>query len=1243
MRRSATAGINPYCGLRSFDEADAARFHGRSQAIDDLVELVSTSRFVTVIGSSGSGKSSVVRAGLVPELRSLGHAVVLMVPGDDPLGTLIEALRDVTTLADADTSADVHAAAAAVADRFGRLTIVVDQFEECWTRAGDRSREAFVAAVEQMIDDDSISVGFVATVRADLSEGPLEHPTLGHRMTSGAYVLAALSPTELEAVIVAPAAGVGVGFEEVVVADLIAEAIMQPGSLPLLQFTLTELYDRRVDATIGRAALDSIGGMAGAIGRRAEEVFAGLDDPSRSDARHLFARLVAVGDGAPDARRRARRSELSPAMQAVADRFVEARLLTTDRDPVTREPTVEVAHEALLARWGRLAGWVDEDRRWLAQLQHLSDSARSWAADGRSENELYRGARLEAAIDAIEIDGRAVSNVEREFIEAGRAARDTEIVNARRTAKRLRRRLTAVAAALVVAVVAAAVAVVQRSDARDAQRDALDAAGTAQAAEARALRASDEARAAEADALDAAGAARAAEANALDAANSSAASERAAQIEALVGRAESLRRAQRDVAALLAVEAFRLADTPRTRSALFGTFTNDEGFLDAHRFPGERGTSGIVLPDGATAFLTAQDGRVHPYDLDDGTLGDPLPAIGADDRFPVLAASPDSTRLAVASRADPRLGPTTFGVVDVGTGDLVAEPVVLEDPVTAIAFVPDGRVALATGENGHVVLLDAATGIRVGEVPGVDIEADNTIWTSELGLRRPSSVEVAGNHLVVGAADGTLRVVDADTLALRRTIALGPETMSNLRPLVDGTVITSGRRGAARVDLATGATRWVDSGFERCTELNVLEQRGLLYCGDPYGRLEERDLTDGDVLRSLEAQNGSTESLWITGNDLVAFGRNEPVVSRWRLDRSGPITTLVASGWTPYAFDHDGRRLLLESDGFESAIVDLTAGSPVTPLGGLFAGSWADEESVIGFAVSPDGDFVYTSIDVATGERTFSGSLVDPNAAFRDIGQDVAVDVFPAANELDTGKERMLLRYRSDRDNWLSSIDVATGQFGPVIPVDGLVAQAINRSGDRIAAGTPRGVEIFDGDTGALLDEIPVEDLRQVFITVTDQLFVGSLGGELTQYDLDTLEPIRSFGGSRGQVFHLHGTRDGSLIALSGSDRLVSVFDVATGVQIGSSIPIAADERNRVTLSIDGRWLAVGGQPNHNEGVQPGTVPYDKAAQIWDLDPASWTAAACDVAGRNLTRSEWVAHIGELAPYRQTCPEFPTT
>jgi WD40 repeat protein len=262
------------------------------------------------------------------------------------------------------------------------------------------------------------------------------------------------------------------------------------------------------------------------------------------------------------------------------------------------------------------------------------------------------------------------------------------------------------------------------------------------------------------------------------------------------------------------------------------------------------------------------------------------------------------------------------------------------------------------------------------------------------------------------------------------------------------------------------------------------------------------------------------------------------------------------------------------------------------------------------------------------GELTFAGAVVERPGEIADL-------------DIDTGKDRMLIRYKTPPGSFttaLTTLDSETLRYGPTIEVDGHVTSAVSRRGDRIVAGTMSGVVVYDGDSGKVLGTIDDPDLRAVVVTVADQLFVGSLGGELTQYDLETLEPIRTFGGSRGLLFGGAGTADGSLLAVSGGDRVAALYDVASGVQLGGPITIASDERSAVRLSVDGRWLAVGGQPTAVDDVVDDGRSEPRGAQIWDLDPASWTRAACRVAGRDLTRDEWAAHIGDLAPYRSTCP-----
>ena len=204
-----------------------------------------------------------------------------------------------------------------------------------------------------------------------------------------------LDGDELERAITGPADRVGVSVEPALVAALVADATTNPASLPLLQYTLTELYDRRDGTRLTLDAYRELGGLAGSVAGRADALCEEVGDVDA--VRRLFERLVSPGGGTEDTRRRARMSELHGVPASVIEAFGDARLLAFDHDPVTREPTVEVAHEALIRNWPRLRGWLDEDRESLTVMRHLTDAADAWDARGREPGDLYRGARLAAA------------------------------------------------------------------------------------------------------------------------------------------------------------------------------------------------------------------------------------------------------------------------------------------------------------------------------------------------------------------------------------------------------------------------------------------------------------------------------------------------------------------------------------------------------------------------------------------------------------------------------------------------------------------------------------------------------------------------------------------------------------------------------------------------------------------------------------------------------------------------------
>ena len=367
---------NPYKGLRSFTETDALDFHGRASLIDHLLEAVRTHPLVAVVGPSGSGKSSVVRAGLVPVVRSGGLAgsrgwlITDMFPGSHPFEELEAALLRVAVehppdLID-DLTADERGLLRVIKQILpaddSRLLLIIDQFEELFSMvASEETRRLFLDSLLTVASDQRSRVKVVLTMRADFFDRPLEHPEFGDLVVAGdgrchCPDRGGAGPGHSR-----PGSGVGVELEPGLVGEMIHEVEGQPGALPLLQYALTELFKRREGNLLTAHAYRATGGVLGALGRRAEELYEELSPQAKEAARQLFLRLVTVDELSGDTRRRVRRTELKGlsvdqgALDAVLHQFGSFRLLSYDRDPVSRGPTVEVAHEALLREWGRLA------------------------------------------------------------------------------------------------------------------------------------------------------------------------------------------------------------------------------------------------------------------------------------------------------------------------------------------------------------------------------------------------------------------------------------------------------------------------------------------------------------------------------------------------------------------------------------------------------------------------------------------------------------------------------------------------------------------------------------------------------------------------------------------------------------------------------------------------------------------------------------------------------------------------
>ncbi len=1190
--------VNPYKGLRPFEAADSRDFFGREALVEKLLARLAAdgvhARFVSVVGPSGSGKSSLVGAGLVPAIwagklpGSERWFVVEMSPGARPLDALEVALTriaaDQAGNLNAHLQRDEHGLARSGAlilpSDGSELLLVIDAFEELWVHTADEAvRNQFLDLLHAAVTDPGSRVRVVVSLRADFYDRPLQHPSVGELVRGGMETLLPLSAEELELAITRPAAQVGVMFEPGLPASIIEEMLYQPGALPLLQYALTELFEAREGRTLTRAAYQEIGGGVGALANKAEEIYQEFDPAGREAARQLFLRLVSLadeaadGDRATDTRRRVARADLlaladnPDVMDEVIDTFGAYRMLSLDHDPGTRQPIVELAHEALIGEWSRLGGWLEESREDLIQSRRLSALAGEWYEAGRDTGFLLRESRLDQLAGWAGGTEIALTADEQAYLNESLAARKSRV-----------------------------------EDEQARQRRELETAQKLAAAET--LRAEEGARANRRLRWLAAGL--------------------AVFLVVAVGAAwlalgESRRageQARLATARELAAESVRnLASDPELSLHLA---------LEAVQTTYE--VDGTVLPVAEEALHRAVQASRIEFTLPQG---------GG------LAYSSEGGQLVVGGSDG------SIGVWDARTGELVQTLEGHVEPVTSVAFSQDGRLLASASTDQQRIVWDFATGQQLVSLPGGGDPNNpsglNAVAFSPDGayLLSTAQFEEAG---IWDIATGR-EIVQFDESA-GPTGAFSPDGqhVALMTAVWDvSSLLHDGTAGSASAAEGTAIVRWSDRQFDFADafiefragsselESAFQEPGGVSYSPDGARLLTAvvssvaviRDAGTGEPLFTLDGHTGVVNG--------VAFGPEGRMVATAGADGTARIwdaetgeNILVLEGHqgevVRVAFSPDGSSIATGGLDGTTKVWDISPGARgERPISNVLRGPATltfDPAQPRLAMISSDG--ALHAVDIETGRPVYTVEAA-PNSSFfysasspdggtlAQIGENGAVHLYLARDgrrlrTLEPGQAASALAYHPDgdllavgsRDGTLSFVDLESGQtLGEWAIHDGLVnGLAFDGDGSRLAVssadGDPLVLAVEPLMSGRPDGQLPAQAVLAIMTGHTDvvldvelspdssALLTASWDGTARLWDAATGGLLHNLAGHQGRVWRAAFTPDGERIATAGADGAVILWSAESGERL-LTLGRLDDAVISLAISADGRFLAAAG------------------------------------------------------------------
>jgi len=1187
--------VCPFRGLASFDAAHAEYFFGRERLVADLMARLVGSTLIAIVGPSGSGKSSVIRAGLLPSLAdgvlpgSEHWRQVLMRPSERPLAELGRALARIAP-GEGERRADELAALDATQPS-ERLVLAVDQLEEMFTTCRDEGeRAAFAEALAVLAADADRRVVVVLGIRGDFYGRCAEHPELSELMSANNLLVGPMRRDELRRAIELPARRAGLRVEPSLVSALVGDVADEAGGLPLLSTTLVELWEERSGRTLRRSSYEATGGVSGAVARLAERAYQRLGPSQRERERAILLRLTDVEQPAP-VRRRVPISELETdrdedAAAALAG-LTESRLVTAD------EGTVEVAHEALLREWPRLRGWLEDDMEGRRLHQHLIAAAGDWQASARDPAELYRGARLASALDWAPSHDRELNELERDFLESSREVSELEAERQHRTNRRLRTLLAGVGVLLALAVIAGVIALSERRGARSA------------------------ATVADAERLG----------------------------------AEALNEDRLADALLLANAGVALDDSVTTRSNLLTALLRSPAALGVLNVGGDLSSSALS-PDGRTLAVAERDGTVLLFDTETRELLGDHQAPG--DVWSV-AFDPRGDSLAVAGADGAEGFEGYLGILDARTAEVRSSASLGRHPAAdgpglqyfeTADYAPDGRSLVVTYSGGDVNRslplfmrrYDAGSAAPLGKPVRV---ASRSVSTRPL---------MSQDGRLLASTNRATYAIDAEALRVVRRYPVGAFSLA-ISPDGSTLAIEDTAGGLRLLDLASGRLRTLAAPRDP-------DSRQAIGSFSPDGHTlatwadENETVVLWDVRRGVEIERFAGHAAEGLGQVFSPDGRtlytaaNDSTVMVWDVAGDRRLGSPFRTGLRTIAEDVFPPAFAISPDGGTLAVarldgrVDLIDAKTLRRTGGFEA---FPQTPALAIEYTPDGGRIAVAggrglvglFDAVSGARVGPflnaprGACADPKSMF----------MIPRCNTasiqgaLALGPGNLLATANLAGELRIWDVERREPIGSPVrAPAPFVLGLELSPDGRRLAMPFgynnpgPDGVEVIDVQSGDRIARLRADaEVRSVAFSPDGRVLAsGQVDGKALIWDTEDWSQVGApLAVDRGFVLGVAFSPDGRTLGTSNEDGTVALWDVESQRPIGSALPGPRDEWVTARFTPDGRHLFA--------------VYEDGDALGWEVDPAAWRQRACAITGGGLTPQQWQEIVPEQ-DYIEVCP-----